>query len=253
MRKNAVLQKLRQGEIVSCLWSTVGSPLLVEAAAQKEMFDCALLDTQHGYWTEATLLQTMQFLFHTSTVPLVRVVKNDSAFIGRALDLGALGVIVPLVNTPEEAQQAADAMRPPPFGTRSMAGPRIAYYGEDALTPEASKEILNIVMIETVEAAGRAEEILSVPGVDLGFIGPGDLAFSLGCFPERGPEHEETLLRILDGAKKAGKPLGILCVTLDEVFKRAEQGFQFLPQFIDHRAFLTALDDHARAYAEGMA
>jgi len=254
MQTNPVLEKLKRDEVVSCAWMTMGVPLMIEMVVQEGCFDCVLMDAQHGFWNnEPTLLAALHTTLNSETVPFIRVTGNEFAPIGRALDLGALGIIVPMVNSPEESQRAVDAMRSPPAGKRSMGGFRIKYYGEDAFQAEATKQLVCTVMIETVEAVERAEEILSVPGVDLGFIGPGDLAMSMGLFPDRGPKHEEALLQVLEASKRAGKPLGILCMTRDEMFKRAEQGFRFIPQFVDSREFQATVRAHAEAYREGMA
>ncbi|MBI2202115.1 MAG: hypothetical protein HYU43_09290, partial [Armatimonadetes bacterium] len=207
MRTNQALGRLRRGEVVTCFWMNLGSPLLAEMAARWNAFDSILLDAQHGYWTEETLLTALQVIGPTETVPLVRVARNDPALIGRALDAGALGVMVPLVNSVEEAKQAVSAMRYPPAGSRSAGGTRLFYYGEDYYGA-ANSEILCMVMIETVEAVSRAVEILSVPGVDMGFIGPGDLAISLGCYPQRGSVHEAAVMKVLEAGNKAGKPVG---------------------------------------------
>jgi 2-keto-3-deoxy-L-rhamnonate aldolase RhmA len=254
MIRNPVLGKLNRNEVVTCAWMTMGSPLMVEMIVQEGCFDCILLDAQHGFWNEEnTLLAALHTTLNSGTVPFVRVPSNNFAQIGRALDLGALGLIIPLVNSAEEAVRAVEAMRSPPAGKRSMGGFRIKYYGEDAFLAEATKQLVCAVMIETVQAVERAEDILSVPGVDMGFIGPGDLAFSMGLFPNRGPKHEEALLKVLAASQRAGKPLGILCMALDEIFKRAEQGFRFLPQFVDSRAFQESVRAHAKEVREGLA
>jgi 2-keto-3-deoxy-L-rhamnonate aldolase RhmA len=235
MRRNEALAKLQRDEVVTCFWMALGSPLLAETVARSQLFDTAMLDHQHGYWNEQTLLHALQVVGPTSTIPLVRVTENDFGQIGRALDMGALGVLVPMVNSAEEARAAVTAMRYPPVGTRSVGGSRLAFYGEDYV-PAANSEIICMVMIETAEAVGRAEEILAVPGVDLGFIGPGDLALSLGCHPRRGPAHDEACLKVVRAGRNAGKPVGILALSPEEFGRRVEEGFRFVPHTTDSRA-----------------
>lgn len=242
MRKNRVKEKLNRGEVVTCFWMSLGAPIIAEVAARLDIFDSVLLDFQHGYWNEDTLLQGIQVVGPTATVPLVRVAKNDFALIGRALDMGAMGILVPMVNSGEEAAAVVNAMRYPPEGNRSVGGHRIQFLGEDYVTA-ANDELLAMVMLETREAVDKAEEILSVPGVDLGFIGPGDLALSLGCWPDRGTEHDEAVEKVLAAGKKTGKPLGILALSPEEFGHRVQQGFCFVPHTTDARALVTDLKE----------
>ncbi len=242
MKPNPVRDKLKNGESVTCFWATMGLPFLAEAVAHWNFFDCILLDAQHGYWTNATLLNSFQVIDRSSAVPLVRVVNNDPGLIGRALDAGAMGVMVPMVNSPEEAEAAVAAMRYPPEGRRSAGGSRLTLYAEDYFQ-KANSAILTMVMIETKEAVERAEEILSVPGVDLGFVGPGDLAISLGCAPQRGPVHEAALERVAAAGEKVGTPVGILCMTEQEGIRRIQQGYRFIPYVTDFRILQKAVTE----------
>jgi 2-keto-3-deoxy-L-rhamnonate aldolase RhmA len=253
MRTNTFLEKLSNGEVATGSWLIMGSPVAAEIFAQGDYYDTAVMDMQHGYWHENTLLQGMQIFLNTSTVPIARVVRNEVGYISRALDMGAMGVIIPLVNSREEAEAAVAAMRPPPEGERSLGGSRLLYYGDDAFLAESCRQIACIVMIETKEAVERAEEILSVPGVDCGFVGPGDLAISMGCYPERGPVHEEALRKIVEAGRKAGTPTGILCRSPEEVKHMADLGFQYLPQFGELRALKEAAEENAKAIREALA
>ena len=240
MKPNVVRKKLRNGEIVTCFWATMGLPFLTEAVAHWNFFDSILLDAQHGYWTNATLLNSFQVIDRSSTVPLVRVVHNDPGLIGRALDAGAMGVMAPMVNSPEEAEAAVAAMRYPPEGSRSAGGSRLTLYAQDYFQ-EANHNILTIVMIETKEAVERAEEILSVPGVDLGFVGPGDLAISLGCAPGRGPLHEAALEKVAAVSKQVETPVGMLCRTEEEGIRLIQMGYRFIPYISDFRIMQKAI------------
>ena len=226
MRNNLVLAKLRAGQTSFGVWLTVGSPLLAEELAQPG-FDWALIDTQHGYLSADALLATIQLLSHTSTVPLARPAANDPALIGRLLDMGALGVVVPLVNTREEAERAVAAVRYPPQGKRSGGGSRLLLYAEDYFTT-ANPEIMLAVMLETQQAVDNADAILSVPGIDAVFIGPGDLALDLGTFGQPSDRHEAALQTVLQAGQRHGIPIGMACGSLDVALRRAEQGFRFL-------------------------
>ena len=226
MKTNLVLQKLRAGEAAYGYWVTSGSPLIAEAAAHLG-YDFLLLDRQHGHWGFDATVQAMQAIGPTDTMPVARVLRNDPAFINQVLDLGALGVIVPLVNSREEAQRAVQAAKYPPAGIRSAGGSRLMLYGSDYMQA-ANDETLVAVMLETRQAVERAEEILSVPGVDVGFIGPSDLAFSLGVTAFASDEHEAALQQVLQAGNNAGKPVGMPLATPELCLERAAQGFRFL-------------------------
>ncbi len=230
MRQNQVLARLRAGEATMGLWMFSGSPLIAEGGAQAG-FDWVLLDTQHGHWGTAELLAATQVVSASRTAPLARVLRNDPGLIGSLLDMGIMGIIVPLVNSAEEAALAVAAMRYPPLGQRSFGGQRLSYYGSDYY-PAANHEVMAAVMIETGEAVERAEEILGVPGVDLGFIGPLDLALSLGV-PFGSAEHEAAIQHVLQAGRRRGVPVGIYTGTTQEAKRRAAQGFQFMPLVTD--------------------
>lgn len=227
MRENKVLRRLRAGKATMGLWMNSGSPLMAEMGAHAG-FDWVLIDTQHGYWDYAETIAATQVISATDALPIARVARNDPQLIGRLLDMGILGIVVPLVNSPEEAAAAVDAMRYPPLGHRSVGGSRLSLYGDD-YTVAANGEILAAVMIETRRAAEQAHEILSVPGVDMGFIGPVDLALSLGTFGQDSAVHEAMIQGVLRAGQDCGVPVGIYAMGLEDAVRRAEQGFQFMP------------------------
>jgi 4-hydroxy-2-oxoheptanedioate aldolase len=226
LKKNLVLEKLRAGKPSFGYWVTSGSPIIAEAAAHLG-YDFLLLDRQHGHWGFDATVQAMQAIGPTDTMPVARVLRNDPALINQVLDIGALGVIVPLVNSADEAQRAVEAANYPPAGIRSAGGSRLLLYGSDYMQT-ANDETFVAVMLETRQAVDRAEEILSVPGVDVGFIGPSDLAFSLGVTAFASEEHEAALQKVLQAANNAGKPVGMPLQTPELCLERAAQGFRFL-------------------------
>lgn len=227
MRENSVLSRLRAGQPSYGLWLTIGSTVIAEDFAQAGL-DWVLIDNQHGYWSHDALLATIQVVSHTPTLPIARAGWNDPALIGRLLDAGALGVVVPMVNSRADAERAVEAVRYPPLGKRSAGGSRLLDYDPDYFTT-ANPAIMLAVMIETVQAVERADEILSTPGVDCCFVGPGDLALDLGTYGQPGhPRHEEALQTVLAAGKKNGVPLGIACGSADVALQRVAQGFQFV-------------------------
>jgi 4-hydroxy-2-oxoheptanedioate aldolase len=227
MKQNRVLARLRAGKPAAIGWLSSGSPLMAEGLASVG-YDGFLLDAQHGYWSYEGLLQALLIIGDTETTPLVRVADNDFGLIGRALDAGALGVVIPMVNSAADARRAADACLYPPRGKRSAGGFRRERYGAD-YTLAANDEVLVAVMAETREAIDRIDEIMGVPGVGCVMVGPGDLAVSLGCFPDRSEEHEACIAQVIAAGRRLGVPTGIACADTEECLRRAAEGMTFLP------------------------
>jgi 4-hydroxy-2-oxoheptanedioate aldolase len=166
--------KLEQATPLFGTWIASADPLTAETMGRIG-FDFVALDTQHGGPSEAQLLPLLQALDSTGTPALVRVNWRDPALIMRAADLGAAGVIVPMVSTPADARRAVAAIRYPPRGLRSF-GPVRSYYSPDA----ASGDPLCLVMVETAEAMANLDAIAATPDLDGILVGPVDLALSLG-------------------------------------------------------------------------
>jgi 4-hydroxy-2-oxoheptanedioate aldolase len=156
------------------VWSSSGSPVLAEIAGRAGM-DWVIIDTQHGAVGDADLLGCVQAVQLGGSPVLVRVGANDSRLIMRALDLGAAGVVVPLVSTPKEAASAVAACRYPPRGNRSF-GPVRGFYSGGITGPDP----LCLVMIETAAGLEAIDDIVATPGLDGVFIGPVDLGLDLG-------------------------------------------------------------------------
>jgi 4-hydroxy-2-oxoheptanedioate aldolase len=180
-REESMANRLRErAATAACFgaWCTTPSTFNAEVFAA-EGFDYVCVDCQHGlidYDAMWPMLQAMRF---ADCTPLVRIPFNDTPWFGKALDAGAEGVIVPMVNSRADAERAAAATHYPPHGVRSFGPVRSAMVvGAD---PEVvNRNVLCLVMIETAEAVERADEICSTPGVDGVYIGPADLAISLG-------------------------------------------------------------------------
>jgi 4-hydroxy-2-oxoheptanedioate aldolase len=162
---------------------------------------------------------------------MARVPWNDTVWIQRTLDAGALGLVVPMVNTAEDARQAVANMKYATRGQRSFGGSRLAPYIMGDYRAWADEHLAVIVMIETIQAVENAEAILAVDGVVACFIGPNDLSLSMGRDPTDvgpGTAHEEAMLRVLAAARKTGKAAGKHCFGAADVSLRISQGFQFL-------------------------
>lgn len=225
MKVNTVKQRLLGGRpaigIVSSLGSAVVAGFLARAG-----FDFVLVDNQHGNWDDTTSLHAFQAITLEGKVPFTRVRKNDFYAIGRMLDRGALGIVVPMVNSAADAAAAAYAVRFPPVGGRSY-GFTLAEYHGSGYGSWIDEQVYLAVQIETAEAVARAEEILAVDGVDGCWVGPTDLAASLGT--QRGSEpHSAAILRVLEACQKVGKVPGIHTYSVAEARRWLEAGFRFV-------------------------
>lgn len=230
MRPNTAKRLLKEGKPAIGTWMNFPSVAAAEAMAHAG-WDWLVVDTEHG----AIDLESLQNMFiaigTTDTIPMCRVPWNDPMLIKRVLDAGSYGVVIPMVNSPEEAEAAVKACKFPPQGIRSAGGGRWRYWAGPDYMEHANDEILVVVQIEHIDAVKRVREILSVPGVDACFIGPNDLAWSMGLGLAPASErqaHAEAIQEVLRGAKDVGVPAGIHARSQEEVVERIEQGFQFI-------------------------
>ena len=163
-------------------WLTLPSSMSAEVMAHCG-FDWVCIDLQHGLIDYSEMVQMLQGISSTATVPLVRVPWNEPGIIGKCLDAGALGIIVPMVNSREEASAAVSACRYAPLGARSYGPLRANYYAGSDYFDRANHEVICIVMVETHVAVDNVDEIVSTPGVDAVYVGPADLSVTLGLPP----------------------------------------------------------------------
>lgn len=225
MKINTAKQRLLAGQPAIGIVSTTGSAV-VASFLGRAGFDFVIVDNQHGNWDDTTTLNAFQALTLEGCVPYTRARKNDFYAIGRMLDRGALGIIVPMVNSAEEAQATAYAVRYPPVGGRSY-GFALAEYHGSGYADWIDEQVHLAVQIETAEAVARAEEILGVAGVDGCWIGPTDLAASMGT--QRGSEaHSAAILSVLAACRKVGKIPGIHTYGVAEAQRWLEAGFLFV-------------------------
>jgi len=200
MRPNKVKALWREGKTATAGWVSTGDPFVAEILANAG-YDALVIDMQHGMGITADrAIACLQAISTTDTVPIVRIPWNEPLSAQLVLDAGAYGIIVPLVNTYEEAVAAAGACRYPPQGYRSIGPNRARYYGGADYALHANEEIIVLVMIETMQAVDNLEEIAKAPGIDGFYIGPADLALSLGLTPspdvEFDPRHAAACQRV---------------------------------------------------------
>jgi 2-dehydro-3-deoxyglucarate aldolase len=225
--KNPLKEKLKRGEAVIGTFVEIGHPDVTEWLSRLG-FDWLLLDSEHAPADFETLQRMMQAMNGTSCVPLVRPQWNEPVVIKRVLDLGAYGVLIPWVNSKEDAENAVRFCRYPPEGIRGF-GPRRAGMFDPDYYKTANEELLVAVQIETEEALKNLDEILSVPGIDACYIGPWDLSVSLGfgippLWDE--PKYLAAFDRVLEAAKRHEKPAGMFA-TIDNIEWALEKGFKF--------------------------
>jgi 4-hydroxy-2-oxoheptanedioate aldolase len=203
-------------------WCLSPDPVAAEVLARAG-FDWICIDLQHGWLGIEEMIPVVHSIATAGSVPIVRVPANELWLIGRALDAGAYGVLVPLVNSADEAERAVRACRYPKAGSRSVGAFRRApSIASDAA--HANSEVLCIVMIESASALEDIDSICALPGVDAVYIGPGDLALSLGLSHRQ--EHDlNTFRAISEAAHRHKKAAGMHGETGEEAGWAIENGF----------------------------
>ena len=233
MRPNGTKRTLSEGKPALGIMLSSVSPLAAEIVAHAG-FDWAMVDLQHGEGDLAHLTSLLQAISTTDATPFVRVPINDFMSINRALDLGAYGIVVPLVNTPEEAAAAVRAAKYPPMGARSSGPIRAAVYGGDGYFQGTNSETSLFVMIETVEAVRNVRAIVATEGVDGCYVGPSDMTISHGgaAISDTGPmlrdDVEEAMKMVVAACQEAGKIAGIHVGSAEGANRRLGQGFRFV-------------------------
>lgn len=221
--------RLTNADAVLGAWLFLREPLAAEVSARCG-YDYVCIDGQHGLHSYDTITAMLAAGSAGDAVPIVRVPWNEPGFIGQVLDAGALGVIIPMVNSVPEAEAAVAACRYPPKGTRSLgpvgAGTR---FGTDYIA-RANDSVAVIPMIETVDGVANVDEIAAVPGVDALYVGPADLSLSLGLPPGMDQEDasfDDALTKVVAACERAGIIPGIH-TSPELARRRRDQGFRFL-------------------------
>jgi len=228
MRKNLVLDKLKKGKPSLGTWIEIGHPEVPEILGNFGL-DWFVIDMEHSVHSVERAQVLMQAMATSATLPFVRVPWNDIVMIKRVLDIGAYGVMIPMVNTKEEAVKAVRACRYPQKGGLRGTGPRRAnnYGFDNEYFSKVDDELLVAVQIETETAIENLEDILSVDGIDVAFVGPWDLSMSLGVFQQFDhPKLRKALDTVLDRTKTAGVAPGVFS-SIDKMNEYIATGFLF--------------------------
>jgi 4-hydroxy-2-oxoheptanedioate aldolase len=210
MAGNRLKEKWQSGEPTYGAWLGIPSSYVAEAVSHQG-FDFVCIDLQHGMIDYPDACEMILAIHAGGSVPLARVPSNELGAINRLLDAGAMGIVVPLIETVDDVRAAVRACRYPPDGARSFGPNRAAFAAGPGYFETANENVLCIPMIETRGALDAVEEILAVPGVDAIYVGPNDLSLSLGQQP--GPDnpdpYQAAYRRIAAACADAGIVAGI--------------------------------------------
>ncbi len=253
MRKNRVKEIWARGGTVVNGWLQLSDALAAEAMAHAG-WDSLVIDMQHGAADFESAMSIMQAISTTQTVPFARVPWNEPGPIMKLLDGGCYGIICPMTNNREEVERFVGACRYPPSGYRSYGPFRASLYGGPDYPENADDEVVTMAMIETEEALGNLDDILSVPGLDAVLVGPADLGQSLGLGPAVDREEPEILSaidRILEAADKHGVVPGIFTGSASYARRMAQEGFRFVSVGTDVRLMADAAQSTAREVKDG--
>lgn len=223
--------RILSGEVLLGAWASLDSPISAEILARAG-FDWVVVDLEHGAATEASLLAHLTAIEAGGAAAIVRPQSAERLRIGRALDLGAEGVVVPRLDTAEQAREAVTFLRYPPAGARGVAlltrGARLGTVGHGDVAG-LNEGILGIVQVESRGALEAVDEIAAIDGVDVLFVGPADLSHALGV-PGRfdDPAYQAALRRVVEACRRHGKAAGILLYDHPAYAPHLELGFTFM-------------------------
>lgn len=246
--KRFLADKLRSGQPVVTGWCLLSAPMVPEMFARAG-YEAVTLDLQHGMFDFDAAVDSLGLIALGGAHRIARIPVADNAMAGRLIDMGAECIIAPMINSKEEAEQFARAMKYPPMGERSWSPRRAATLAgqtDEEYLVNANSQTLALAMIETREAMDALDDILSVPELDGIFVGPSDLSLSLSsgsALDPNGPETTRACAEIASKTVAAGKIGGIFCLNAGKVEEAVEQGYRLMSYGID----TVFIDSAARA------
>ena len=249
---HSIKEQVLSGRFMAGAWCNLASSLTTEMAARAG-FDWILIDQEHGPGDSLTLLGQIQAVGARPCAPIVRIAWNEMPRFKQALDLGAAGIMIPYIETADDAARAVSYLRYPPQGLRGVASsPRATGFGTnfDNYFAAANRELLTVTQIETARAVQNAEEIAAVDGVDVLFVGPMDLSMSLGM-PGRfeDPDYRAILAKVASTARDGGKAAGILLPSVQLLEMVYDMGYRFVAAGSDGGLVMQGLKNNLAAMA----
>jgi 4-hydroxy-2-oxoheptanedioate aldolase len=239
----------KSGEVTTCAWLGINHSYVAELFARQD-FDCIALDLQHNPNEPKDILSMIQAIELAQKPTLIRAASQDGAVLMKALDTGIHGVIVPLINTAQEAAKVISACLYPPQGSRSF-GPFRASMVIENYVAQANDQVAIFAMIETAEGLKNLESICQTPGLTGIFIGPADLSFALGLAPKadnEDPLHIETVKHIIATCKKHDLVVGIYSDNPSYAQQAAQWGIQLIVVASDARLISSAATQKIAAF-----
>ncbi len=252
---NPFKQALRQQKTLYGIWHGLPSTVCAELVASAG-FDWILIDGEHGPFDVTGIMSHLQTIAAYDSPAIVRAVNHDAALLKRLLDIGAQSLLIPMVETQQQAEAIAQSVRYPPQGIRGMgtSTARAARWNQiPDYIAHANNEICTIAQIETPLALENLASIAQVDGIDALFIGPTDLSATLGYVGQ--PTHPEVVKQIewaIDTINSLGKPVGILAVQLEMATHYANKGVKFIGVGVDAPLLANALKQLASTYIQSI-
>ena len=252
MNEKSLRKRALAGESLLGIFLSTGSVVAAEIAGRSGL-DWCLVDMEHGMGSWEMLLYQLMAVEGAGSSPIVRLPGLDPVYFKKALDMGAHGVMIPNVNTVEEAEKAVSFSRFPPFGSRGVASMnRDAQFGKvfDEKLKSGHEDTLVIVQIESLEGVENVDRIAAVEGIDVLFVGPLDLSVNLGKPKDFETEEFRTACqKIKDAARRHGKASGILILSVEEVRPTLAEGFSFVGVGTDGGFLARAMSEIAQTKA----
>jgi len=247
-----IKEQVLSGRFMAGAWCNLASSLTTEMAARAG-FDWILIDQEHGPGDSLTLLGQIQAVGARPCAPIVRIAWNEMPRFKQALDLGAAGIMIPYIETADDAARAVSYLRYPPQGVRGVASsPRATGFGTnfDDYFAAANRNLLTITQIETARAVQNAKQIAAVDGVDVLFVGPMDLSLSVGM-PDRfeDSDYRAILARVASIARDGGKAAGILLPSVQLLEMVYEMGYRFVAAGSDGGLVMQGMKNNLTAMA----
>lgn len=247
MKKNSLKEKLENKEAVFGTWIMTNSLDNAEILSHSKA-DFIMIDAEHGSMDIETAGRMISIISGSQVIPLLRVPWNDLSQIKRGLDTGAAGIMIPMVNSKDEAERAVKLCKYPPVGVRGIGAGRAVLFGADSeeysdYYEQANNEVLVIVQIEHFTAVENIDEILSVPGIDIAFVGPYDLSTTMGLQGQLNhPDLLKNCQKVVDACHKYGVTPGIMTWS-GGMEQHLQLGFRFLLGGIDGAILFKGVKD----------